>query len=219
MKLRLFAPLLLGAVLAASAADAAVIFSQNFQNGLGANETVSGRFSAAQGRMGHAEGYRNNEYSYYQLALDLTGFTDALMQFDFSIDSEVNFDGFNVLASTDTAFDAKTELLVPQDPTFYGKVRGGFVRLGDYAVSGLVSGKPKFDLSQFAGQTVNLRFQFQSDYFAFKPGVRMDNLEITGDPVGGAAIPEPSTWALMIGGFGLAGAALRRSRLIGVGVG
>ena len=27
-----------------------------------------------------------------------------------------------------------------------------------------------------------------------------------------AAIPEPTTWALMIGGFGLAGAALRRRR-------
>ncbi|MDZ4370573.1 MAG: PEPxxWA-CTERM sorting domain-containing protein [Phenylobacterium sp.] len=31
--------------------------------------------------------------------------------------------------------------------------------------------------------------------------------------VGVGAIPEPSTWALMIGGFGLAGAALRRRRL------
>jgi hypothetical protein len=29
---------------------------------------------------------------------------------------------------------------------------------------------------------------------------------------GGAAIPEPATWALMIGGFAMAGAALRRSR-------
>ncbi|MDZ4375232.1 MAG: PEPxxWA-CTERM sorting domain-containing protein [Phenylobacterium sp.] len=35
-----------------------------------------------------------------------------------------------------------------------------------------------------------------------------------GTPGGGGvgAIPEPSTWALMIGGFGLAGAALRRRR-------
>lgn len=30
-----------------------------------------------------------------------------------------------------------------------------------------------------------------------------------------AAIPEPGTWALMIGGFGLAGAALRRNRRLG----
>ena len=29
---------------------------------------------------------------------------------------------------------------------------------------------------------------------------------------GGGAIPEPTTWALLIGGFGLAGTALRRQR-------
>lgn len=31
---------------------------------------------------------------------------------------------------------------------------------------------------------------------------------------GGAAVPEPSTWALMIAGFGLAGAGLRRCRAV-----
>lgn len=44
----------------------------------------------------------------------------------------------------------------------------------------------------------------------------MDNFQLTlntQDPVGG--IPEPTTWLLMIGGFGLAGAALRRSRRVG----
>jgi hypothetical protein len=34
------------------------------------------------------------------------------------------------------------------------------------------------------------------------------------DPGPGAGVPEPATWALMIGGFGLAGAALRRRRAV-----
>jgi len=42
-----------------------------------------------------------------------------------------------------------------------------------------------------------------------------DNVVITTDGVGG--VPEPATWALMLGGFGLAGAALRarRRRVLG----
>ncbi|HZZ67635.1 MAG TPA: PEPxxWA-CTERM sorting domain-containing protein [Phenylobacterium sp.] len=38
-------------------------------------------------------------------------------------------------------------------------------------------------------------------------GVFFDDISVAG-----AGVPEPATWALMIGGFGLAGAALRRRR-------
>ncbi|MBP7701996.1 MAG: PEPxxWA-CTERM sorting domain-containing protein [Phenylobacterium sp.] len=34
---------------------------------------------------------------------------------------------------------------------------------------------------------------------------------------GGGGVPEPATWALMIGGFGLAGAGLRRQRRLARG--
>jgi hypothetical protein len=39
-------------------------------------------------------------------------------------------------------------------------------------------------------------------------GVFFDDVSVSG------AVPEPATWALMIGGFGLAGAALRRRRAV-----
>jgi hypothetical protein len=42
-------------------------------------------------------------------------------------------------------------------------------------------------------------------------GPVLDNVLLT---ICGGAIPEPSTWVLMIGGFGLAGAALRRRRAL-----
>lgn len=48
------------------------------------------------------------------------------------------------------------------------------------------------------GQVTGLRFNSTQNAFEF------DNLAV--------AVPEPTTWAMMIGGFGLLGAAVRRSR-------
>ena len=196
------------AALAATPASAAVIFKQTFDNGLGANESVSGNFSVADGKVGHATHYDNGEYSYYQIALDLTGLTNAVLSFDYGIDSEMYFDGFNVLGSTDAIFNAATDLLTPNESGVYGKLNGGFVRLGDTGVSGKQAGVATIDLSQFAGQTLNLRFQFQADRFAFKPGVQFDNVTVSTL----SAVPEPATWAMMILGFGAVGTMVRTSR-------
>ncbi|MGZ3376624.1 MAG: PEPxxWA-CTERM sorting domain-containing protein, partial [Phenylobacterium sp.] len=43
-------------------------------------------------------------------------------------------------------------------------------------------------------------------------GVHLENFAFS--VAGGGAVPEPASWALMIGGFGLAGAALRRRRQV-----
>ena len=40
--------------------------------------------------------------------------------------------------------------------------------------------------------------------------VKMNGTPISGDLLQTAPVPEPATWAMMIGGFGLAGAAMRR---------
>jgi hypothetical protein len=43
------------------------------------------------------------------------------------------------------------------------------------------------------------------------PGVQLDNVRFNGSLTPSDA-PEPATWALMIGGFGLAGVVMRRRR-------
>lgn len=211
MKFGLSLAALTAAALMSTTADAAVVFKQTFDNGLGANESVSGRFAVGNGQMGHIQGTRNNEYSYYQLTLDLTGVSDAMMSFDYDINTEYLYDGFNLLGSLDDVFTATTELLTPATTGFYGPLSSNFVRLGKTGASGDKTGSVVFDLSQFAGQTVNLRFQYQSDYFAPGDGVLIDNLTVTGTKLA-SAVPEPATWAMMILGFGMAGAALRRRR-------
>lgn len=51
---------------------------------------------------------------------------------------------------------------------------------------------------------------FNAEYKTGPPDDRFDNAVFTGLPVGGA-VPEPSTWLLLIVGFGLTGVAARRT--------
>lgn len=51
----------------------------------------------------------------------------------------------------------------------------------------------------------------------FNGSVRLygiDDLNFTVDPIVVAPVPEPAAWAMMIGGFGIAGSALRRRRKV-----
>ncbi|MFD1612577.1 PEPxxWA-CTERM sorting domain-containing protein [Sphingomonas tabacisoli] len=57
-------------------------------------------------------------------------------------------------------------------------------------------------------QTYGVGWQGGSD-----EGWGMDNLVINFTPSGVAGVPEPASWAMMIGGFGLAGMAMRRRRV------
>jgi hypothetical protein len=192
-------------------AHAGTIFFQDFSNGLKGNEAVGGLFGVKDGELGHTSSlyYSNWEYSFYDLALDLTGVTEAALSFDYRISTELGYDGFNVLASTVRAPTSAADLLYPVTPGFYGAMRNNLSGLGSVAASGLKSGSVIFDLAQFSGRVVNLRFQFASDYAVYAPGVRLDNLHVTGVA---SAAPEPGVWALMMLGVGLAGAALRQRR-------
>ena len=200
------------ALMSASAHAATNIYYQSFTGGLNANESVSGTFGVTNGQVGHVGGYRKYDYSFYELSLDLTDVLSAELLFDYDIQSEARYDGFNVVASTNGEFDGPTGLLTPISLGFYSPLSTPLPKLGNVAASGEKKGTAVFDLSQFAGKTVDLRFQFQADYFADGRGVLLDNVIVNGELAPGAAVPEPDAWALMILGFGAAGSILRRRR-------
>ncbi|WP_293679014.1 PEPxxWA-CTERM sorting domain-containing protein [uncultured Phenylobacterium sp.] len=82
------------------------------------------------------------------------------------------------------------------------QIYGGAALLGTVNLIVIDSiGKDLVELTGFSGVT---RLVISSTDFG---GVLYDDFTFTPN-----AVPEPSTWALMIGGFGLAGAALRRRR-------
>lgn len=61
------------------------------------------------------------------------------------------------------------------------------------------------------GSSITFRF-FSQNEFSTSYGVDAVGLSVT--PGGAGPVPEPASWALMIAGFGLAGAAVRRRRAL-----
>lgn len=194
-------------VLSVAPAHASVLFSQDFSGGLSAGERLGGGFAVGGGQMGHVNGrYANNERSFYELTIDLSDVIDAMLSFDWTLSSERGWDGWNLLAAEEgQAYDPAKPL--NSTPSIYQYHVGA---LGALGATGNGSGRAVFDLTSFAGKTVNLRLQFASDYGVTGSGAKFDNLVVSGTPSPVSAAPEPGAWALMILGSMGAGAMLRR---------
>jgi hypothetical protein len=170
------------ATLAASGAQASTVFSNDFSKGLSSAEQVTGNFTVGDGYVGHHAGaYPNFDYSTYQLDLDLTGVTDAFLDFDYDVSSEAGYDLLDVT------------------------VNG--LNLASY--SGAEAGHAHFALGDLSGLATIL-FAFHSDYLVNRRGVELDNVSVTGSLARSAAVPETTTWLTMALGFGLLGGVMRR---------
>lgn len=87
----------------------------------------------------------------------------------------------------------------------YGTGSGTYAGARDLLVA------PTFNL--FAGADGLLRIEFSDETDDIRNGIdgywRNGTITLTYDPVA-TAVPEPATWAMMIAGFGIVGASLRR---------
>jgi hypothetical protein len=178
--------LLVGALLSAAAASsmATTIYSQDFSKGLQANETLTGKWSISDGKL-YRGAYDPNEVDTFIVSLDLSGYADIHLSYDFWIDSERNWDALQV-----TTRD-----------TLNWSNRIHFATGASYAgvFNATLSDNIKF-----------LDFRFTSDYSIQGRGVSIDNILITGTSLkpAPAPVPEPGPVALM--GIGLAALVWRR---------
>ena len=119
----------------------------------------------------------------------------------FSIHSIDIADQFNGLR-----LDGSVADFGPETVTFLGLIPGGGTVRQDFTISGL-PGITTFDFDARFGNVVGVHWGWNGDG---RPSnrVQLDNI-VVGDPI---TVPEPGTWALMLGGVAMAGAMVRRRR-------
>jgi hypothetical protein len=95
-------------------------------------------------------------------------------------------------------------------PASTGGSAGYITAGGTLTLGGLVWDNPFQSFTTADGSNFTVHFD---DLAGFAIGSTItDKVTITVNSIGAGAVPEPASWALMIGGFGMAGAMLRRRR-------
>ena len=95
-------------------------------------------------------------------------------------------------------------------PDDYNQIRFNFAGGGSETLSGVQLAAGAFGGAQSVGRRMTYDFGGQKvtsvEFMSSGNSFEFDNIATT------SAVPEPATWAMMITGFGLAGAAMRRRR-------
>jgi hypothetical protein len=150
----------------------------------------------------------------------LLPFSDLTVEEGAANAQSFNFAQFHVGAGIGGDGDARVEaVLAFTSPTVDSANTGGtasYLRLGGFFTPGVLGGSLTWDdpIQNFTtadGSTFTVSFGDISG--ATFGGNAIAPVKITVNSVASAA-PEPASWALMIGGFGLAGATLRRRRTL-----
>ncbi|WP_254602811.1 PEPxxWA-CTERM sorting domain-containing protein [Sphingomonas bacterium] len=97
--------------------------------------------------------------------------------------------------------------LYPTQPSDYFAVNG-FVPAGGDAFGNTAGSGVTLSTRLPSGTARSLPVDLSGQVFTGGAGIAFGSVTVSAEP----AVPEPATWAMMIGGFGLAGAALRRRR-------
>ena len=130
-----------------------------------------------------------------------------------------DFARFDVSSGIGGDSDARVQtVLAFTSPSIASAGTGGtafYLRAGSIRRPGVLAGTLNWDnpVQQFTtldGSKFTFKFNNVGGFAA--GGSARSSLTVTVDSV--AVVPEPATWAMMIGGFGMAGAVLRRRRSV-----
>jgi hypothetical protein len=222
------------ALLAAGSASAATVYSNGFdtENG-GITATSYAGFTGLNVAVGTVDLIASGDYG-----IDCVGGTGACVDLNGSSNESSRLDvaSFNFLANTEYtfSFDLSGNQRGGPDNNWFvgvsydannvynffrlGGAFGNFDVLQGFGTTGSSTGGITASATPF--QTYSIGFSLQNagaatfyigSSDASNAGPIIDNLVVTGDT---AAVPEPASWAMLITGFGLIGAAARRRRLV-----